>query len=103
MSERPTMKGKVNIYQCELCRGIIVTKDVDEGVTPFSIDCRATEGCRGLMTSLMYRVAQQTTVTHVWYKPAVLDDLAPHAREHVERGGLIIVPSHEYRREMSAS
>ena len=40
-----------NAYTCDGCHRTIVTKDIDEGVTPFMIDCR---DCDGLMKSHFY-------------------------------------------------
>ena len=42
-SAMPTRKyGYKNIYTCPKCGGQTVTIDVDEGVTPFMLRCRAT-------------------------------------------------------------
>ena len=34
--------SKINVYVCQKCGGLTVTVDVDEGVTPFMLGCRAT-------------------------------------------------------------
>jgi len=47
--------GMKNMYTCDECKGTIVTIDREQGVTPFALACRATEGCRGTMTSAFYR------------------------------------------------
>ena len=86
-------EGKLNIYTCKVCRGHIVTIDRDAGVTPFSLKCRVTEGCRGLMNSSVYRVFDQTMrPSHEWYRPSAkeLSTMIAQAKEHVERGGLIL-------------
>jgi hypothetical protein len=84
-------QGKKNIYTCQACFEHIVTVDLDDGVTPFMINCRCTEGCKGMMQSSMYRVFDQTMrAGFEWYKPASSADLPPGSREHVEQGGLLL-------------
>lgn len=85
--------GRKNIYTCRTCRGHIVTRDADEGVTPFMLACRATPGCQGLMHSSMYRVFDGTmAASHEWYKPDVAQVMEPGTRRHVEKGGLVLRP-----------
>lgn len=87
-----TFLGKKNIYTCEVCFGHVVTVDADEGVTPFMIQCQATEGCKGIMHSSMYRVFDQSMRPDlVWFKPSKEDliKLDANTREHVAKGGLI--------------
>jgi hypothetical protein len=84
-------KGRLNIYTCEACRGHIVTRDVDAGVTPFMIRCEATADCKGMMQSSFYRVYEQKMrASHVWYRPSSPQFLSAWEREHVERGGLLL-------------
>ena len=84
------MSGRLNIYTCDKCHGHIVTRDVDEGTTPFMIDCLSTEGCGGRMVSSMYRVFDQSMrPDYEWYKPSSPDDVDPRVREHVRMGGLL--------------
>ncbi len=84
-------KGKLNIYVCEDCLGHIVTRDMDEGVTPFMVSCKATEGCKGMMQSSMYRVFDQRMLhSHEWFKPEITAEMSPHTRDHVSKGGLIL-------------
>lgn len=83
-------KGKKNAYRCNTCGQYIITIDVDEGVTPFAIGCRATEGCDGFMYSGFYRAPQYLVPSWEWHKPTTLDGLDPATREHVEKGGLIL-------------
>lgn len=81
----------LNIYTCEKCRGHIVTRDVDQGVTPFSIACRARHGCGGWMQSSMYRVFDQTMrESHQWYRPPTIQVLTGGEHEHVKNGGLLL-------------
>lgn len=84
-------KGRKNIYTCEECGGHIVTVDLEEGVTPFMVGCRATEGCEGMMKSSMYRVFDQTMATdHEWYKPGINQALSTGEADHVNNGGLLL-------------
>lgn len=86
-----TSKGKLNIYVCQSCRGHIVTRDVDDGVTPMFIQCRAPRNCDGQMQSSMYRVFDQSMrEDHQWYRPSAVEVLPEHWRSHVEMGGLLI-------------
>lgn len=85
--------GRRNIYVCDKCFGHIVTADLCEGVTPFIVKCRATPGCDGSMQSSMYRVFdQRMRPTFEWYRPAPAEiaDLKPGAKEHVDKGGLLL-------------
>lgn len=86
-------KGQVNVYTCGMCRGETVTVDVDNGVTPFMLRCRATEGCVGDATSSFYRPrAGHAEPAWEWYKPSASEvaKLSPGMRAHVEMGGLEI-------------
>jgi hypothetical protein len=84
-------RGKINIYTCEKCRGHIVTRDRDDGVTPFMIGCRATLGCKGMMKSSFYNVFDQDMAEGwEWYRPTHAEALTPAEREHVSKGGLLL-------------
>jgi hypothetical protein len=83
---------KLNIYQCQVCRGMICTVDRDEGVTPFGIDCKAKSGCAGPMLSSFYRVWPRTIPTWEWYRPASTEGMKPAVKEHVSKGGLLLRP-----------
>lgn len=86
-----SMKGRLNIYTCEKCRGHIVTRDIETGVTPFGTSCRATPGCAGMMQSSVYHVQdQRIRASHVWYRPTINDLLKPGTLEHVNKGGLLL-------------
>lgn len=102
------MSERINVYVCEYgCH--TVTIDVDEGVTPMFIKCRAAPRpdrpiekrfldengeCNGRATSSMYPPPPMPSwigkPTHEWYRPTELSDLDPETREHVERGGLLL-------------
>jgi len=85
--------GKLNTYTCDMCRREIVTKDVDEGVTPFVTSCKSP-GCKGWMQSAMYRVRKGVTAHGwEWYRPTDLSGLTAQTRDHVERGGLLLRPA----------
>jgi hypothetical protein len=93
--------GKLNIYVCDECRSHIVTRDVDQGVTPFMLPsyvyCPKKCGGRDrrvVMTSSFYRVWNQSMrADYEWYRPAPGEKYDPAYREHVEKGGLIIRPA----------
>lgn len=88
---RESIDGKKNIYTCSICRGHIVTRDREEGVTPFMISCKATENCKGMMQSSMYRVFDGSmAATYEWYKPLDMRGLSAGEREHVSMGGLLL-------------
>lgn len=88
--------GRKNIYRCRECGGHTITIDVDDGVTPFMIRCRATgrEGdCNGMAASTMYRVPFDTPeAAWEWFKPEGSEyrKLSKEMREHVDKGGLDI-------------
>ncbi len=88
--------GYKNIYTCQKCGGQTVTIDIDEGVTPFMLRCRATgeEGdCDGMAQSCMYRVpANSPEPQWEWFTPRGFEyrELSPQMKEHVDKGGLVI-------------
>lgn len=83
--------GRLNIYTCEKCRGHVLTRDVDKGVTPFMIPCMATDDCDAMMTSSFYRVWNQSTrEDYQWRKPPTLDGLSRYHAEHVQKDGLLL-------------
>lgn len=90
-AEPEGFRGKKNIYVCLKCKGHIVTVDLERGVTPFMLRCRATVSCDGDMQSSMYRVFdQEIRADHEWYRPTAAEVLTAREREHVEKGGLLI-------------
>jgi len=66
---------------------------VDDGTTPFTLDCLATEDCDGTMYSAMYRGVEGAP-TFVWRKPTKAEYKASSAamRQHFDMGGLDIFP-----------
>lgn len=91
--------GMVNVYVCERCGFHTVTKNRDEGTTPFMIGCKNPKTCKGTSYSSFYRVRQNLDPMFLWVKPT--DDelqrfLADHDAavqqqilEHVRNGGLL--------------
>lgn len=85
--------GRVNVYTCTTCRRHIVTRDRDEGTTPFGLACRATEGCQGTMRSACYRVDQTQVATWEFFSPrssAERRKITPELADHVKMGGLLL-------------
>ena len=90
---------RVNVYTCPECSGHTVTIDVDEGVTPMFLGCRASgeEGdCKGSAQSAGYpkgpRPAHIPAPAWEWYKPSKEEIAAmpKEYRSHYENGGLSI-------------
>lgn len=82
-------QGKKNIYVCEKCQGHVVTVDVDAGVTPFMLGCKATDGCKGMMKSSMYRVYDQTMkAAFEWHLQSSTVGMSEAMNHHTEMGGL---------------
>lgn len=89
-------KIRWNAWVCEVCHEATVCVDVDEGVTPFMLRCRATEGCEGMATSRFYpnEAIPPLMPRWEWYKPGRIRRLflSRWVREHVKKGGLVIRP-----------
>lgn len=86
----------LNRYTCRKCGGKIVTQDVDEGVTPFMLRCRATKGCIGSMESSCYRgVGADEVPDFIWRKPTPEEyrRATVDMKDHFDQGGLDIFPS----------
>jgi hypothetical protein len=90
--------GTRNVYTCEDCGGIIVTQDIEDGVTPFGIACRATDGCQGLMQSGAYNRSSLSAIPirphFVWRKPTPEEYAASSKamQDHFDHGGLEMYP-----------
>lgn len=87
--------GAVNVYVCRTCKGRIVTKNRQEGTTPFMTGCHATPDCKGTMQSMGYRVNQDEVPTHEWFRPVTTGERRrwlrdPGTAEHVRMGGLVL-------------
>lgn len=100
--------GRKNIYTCRKCGGKTVTIDVDEGVTPFMLGCRASgqeDDCDGLAESSFYRVpADAPAADWEWFKPegAEYRKLNKAMRDHVDNGGLDIRKIRDRKAEQDA-
>lgn len=89
------VKGDKNLYTCMLCEGFIVTEDVDDGVTPMMLACRATSGCDGVMYSAGYpptEVIGDEQPTWEWYRPTLKQArrMSQEMQQHVAQGGLAL-------------
>lgn len=86
-------QGAVNVYTCQSCGARLVTKNRDEGTTPFMVGCQR-DGCGGVCYSGFYRVDQSLVPTHEWFRPVSAGErrhLAnPDVAEHVKMGGLLL-------------
>ena len=97
--------GALNVYTCQTCGKRLVTRDRDEGTTPFLLSCRLTKGCPGPMQSACYPKrlpADLPEPTLEWIKPTPAELVRflktqkkryhRAIREHVAKGGLIDNP-----------
>ena len=68
MGSNTSNVGKKNAYRCQKCNGVIVTMDVDAGITPFMIECRnwRVPECTGYMYSMFYNVNQEIGAHWGW-------------------------------------
>lgn len=89
--------GKRNAYACPVCGGLTVTIDVDAGVTPSNLACRAAgdvDLCTGVARSMWYRVDGLPIgePQWEWYRPTERQTrrLDSYQRQHVARGGLML-------------
>lgn len=85
-----------NRYTCDTCSKHVITEDRDEGTTPFTIRCKATLACNGIMVSSCYRgVANDEVPSFIWRKPtpSEISRATKPMLEHFAMGGLDIFPS----------
>lgn len=80
--------GMKNRYVCDTCGKDVITVNIDDGVTPFMILCKATPGCRGAMRSSFYQVPQELPAQFEWFRPESFKGYSRAMREHFENGGL---------------
>ena len=86
-------KDETNAYVCKTCRRVMVTVDLEEGVTPMMLNC---DMCPGTAYSCFYRVPPDLIPQYAWKKPEPADygkyrkEVRAAVREHVERGGLCL-------------
>lgn len=85
------------MYRCRKCGGQIVTMDVDQGVTPFLIGCRADADCDGNMESSFYRIPNnpRNIVNFIWRKATAkeITRMDGWSQQHAEQGGLFLHPN----------
>lgn len=82
--------GKVNAYKCQSCKHLIVAKDVDDGVTPFMIECRK---CGEDMYSAFYDVRQDLSHDAEWrseFPPDYDAEAQRISQDHKNNGGLFL-------------
>lgn len=91
IAKKYTKQWGVNIYVCEECGHRMVTRDVDKGVTPFLTAC-PREACKGWAQSSMYRVPQDISPSHEWYRPTreEFDALDNASKQYCGNGGLLL-------------
>lgn len=88
-AQRAEGKNKINVYSCLGCARQTITIDRDSGVTPFNISCPS---CGKTAMSAIYRVSQDLTPTHEFYRPsfAYYQNIpSREMRRHIENGGLM--------------
>lgn len=97
-----TFVGRLNGYRCEQNPAHkIITIDREAGVTPYTTSCVHCERLghpnqRGgfyrwaTMRSAMYRIPQDLTPTHEWYRPDSLEGLDRGMVDHLLKGGLTL-------------
>ncbi|HUD74796.1 MAG TPA: hypothetical protein VMQ76_06965 [Terracidiphilus sp.] len=92
-----TFITRENVYTCQKCGGLTVTVDIDEGVTPFMIGCRASGNetdCNGDAYSAFYpkgpRPPHIPKPSWEWYKPSdkEVNSFPESWRDHYRKGGL---------------
>ena len=83
-------KGKKNAYVCDKCKKHIITIDVDDGVTPFMIECKATKNCDGSMYSNFYSIDQSMPAQLEWFMPKSSEGYSMEEKTYFLEGGLDI-------------
>lgn len=89
--------GRINGWICDKCHEVTYAIHLDEGVTPFYLGCRVTDGCKGLAESLFYPDSRPpphviAEVKWEWYEPNNVryQTLNENEKDHVDKGGLLI-------------
>jgi len=87
------LNPNLNRYTCKNCGRSVVTIDREMGVTPMFLNCRATAGCSGDMSSAMYR-SVVVEPTFEWRKPTPDEykEMPRAMKDHIDMGGLAIYP-----------
>lgn len=99
-----SFRGRKNIYHCPACGGETVTIDVDEGITPMFLACRAAGDvgqCKGRAVSAMYQVDPDIKPAWEWFRPSLKNARrkGPDVLDHVQHGGLLLRPMAAYDAE----
>lgn len=95
---------KWNHYTCEECSQVTIARHDDEGVTPFTIRCRATPYCMGTAASCLFECPQNDEQKPhiVFFRPKTLAKAIEeiykekdyHTRkwllEHYNKGGSLL-------------
>lgn len=90
------MIGRINVWRCSECQRNTVCIDVDAGVTPFYLRCRATIGCKGQAVSNFYPPGPKPEWINdpewEWYAPSAKQTqrMTWGMREHIASGGLAL-------------
>lgn len=82
-----------NVYMCPKCGKGFVSEDIDQGTTPFMVNC-LTDGCDGKAESFCYKAPAELLSRYnpavEFYKPTYQErKKMTHAmQQHVSKGGL---------------
>lgn len=88
----------VDVYVCEKCGGLVLTRYKDKGVTPFTIRCRVcSQGTMVHKDTVSERHAEaiclcQGTKVKEWVRPTLdqLMKMNEGLQDHVLNGGLVL-------------
>jgi hypothetical protein len=92
-------QGAINAYKCNTCLKCVLTVDMDRGVTPMFMGCKATEGCNGTSNSAGYPKTSPPLESldrpkYEWYRPEAnalgLFHEDQQVDEYIRRGGLLL-------------
>jgi hypothetical protein len=89
------MSAWPNVYTCKTCKKMITTVHIDEGATPFMLNCLATKGCQGKAYSSFYQPPDDAPApAFEWFMPPLADwpRYSRPMRQHFEQGGLDLRP-----------
>lgn len=89
-----TKRGMVNAYSCPVCDSVWGVVQLDDGVTPMFVGCRATEGCEGRSVSQGYPSGPVPQfiidkVHHEWFRSTPGEELLD-LRELTDAGRKIL-------------
>lgn len=91
--------GSINAWVCDRCAAPTVSVDIEDGVTPMFLACRATPGCKGRAISRGYPKGEPPAeiidaLAWEWYRPTPKQArrMGADMAEHVAKGGLDLRP-----------